>query len=79
MTGFGKRLSLSFAMRFAYGWFPSKRKMIEFEVRHGITNHEADIGAEKSGSGRYILGPAHHFQLDVPPGNALAVYSNPSP
>lgn len=28
-----------------------KRKMIEFEVRHGITNREADIGTEKMGSG----------------------------
>jgi hypothetical protein len=25
--------------------------MIEFEVRHGITNREADIGTEKLGSG----------------------------
>ncbi len=25
--------------------------MIEFEVRHGITNREADIGTDKLGSG----------------------------
>ena len=36
---------------FQYDLPGGKRKMIEFEVRHGITNREADIGTEKLGSG----------------------------
>ena len=36
---------------FQYDLPGGKRKMIEFEVRHGITNREAEIGTEKLGSG----------------------------
>lgn len=36
---------------FQYDLPGGKRKMIEFEVRHGITHREADIGTEKLGSG----------------------------
>jgi len=36
---------------FQYDLPDGKRKMIEFEVRHGITHREADIGTEKLGSG----------------------------
>nr|HPI73348.1 Gfo/Idh/MocA family oxidoreductase [bacterium] len=36
---------------FQYDLADGKRKMIEFEVRHGITHREADIGTEKLGSG----------------------------
>ena len=36
---------------FQYDLPGGKRKMIEFEVRHGITNREADIGTDKLGSG----------------------------
>ena len=36
---------------FQYDLPGGKRKLIEFEVRHGITHREADIGTEKLGSG----------------------------
>lgn len=36
---------------FQYDLPGGKRKMIEFEVRHGISHREADIGTDKLGSG----------------------------
>lgn len=41
----------SLVCSFQYDLPGGKRKMIEFEARHGITNREADIGTEKLGSG----------------------------
>jgi predicted dehydrogenase len=61
---------------FYFGGSGSKRKMMELEIRHWITNHEAEIG---SGAYKSAGAPAAGLATDAPPAAAPAAKKPATP